>query len=128
MAEYGLDTSEIDRWHNTVVFSPTQQVLLLSAAQALQGVAGRAELFRHATNLTSEVEAGVYLRSVGLLVVAHRQQSVESLLPGVRLPAARLADGRVASGSSSLHHGLGYWARFATTLGERKDIYDSSQG
>jgi len=28
-------------------------------------------------------------------VVAHRQKPVESVLPGVRLPAARLADGRV---------------------------------
>jgi hypothetical protein len=69
--------------------------LLLDAAHALDGVAGRDELFRHAMGLTSETEAKVYLRSVGLLVVAHRQQPVSSVLPGVRLPAARLADGRI---------------------------------
>ena len=37
----------------------------------------------------------MYLRSVGLLVEAHRQHPVESVLPGVRLPAARFADGRI---------------------------------
>jgi hypothetical protein len=91
----GLTPAEVEHWQNNLVLSPTRQTLLLEAAHSLDGVAGRAELFRHAMSLTSETEAKVYLRSVGLLVVLHRQQPLGSVLPGVRLPAARLADGRI---------------------------------
>jgi hypothetical protein len=91
----GLTPAEVEHWQDNLVLSPTRQTLLLEAAHSLDGVAGRAELFRHAMSLTSETEAKVYLRSVGLLVVVHRQQPLASLLPGVRLPAARLADGRI---------------------------------
>ena len=91
----GLTPAEVERWQNNLVLSPTRQTLLLEAAHSLDGVAGRAELFRHAMSLTSETEAKVYLRSVGLLVVVHRQQALATVLPGVRLPAARLADGRI---------------------------------
>ena len=89
LAALGLMSAEVERWQNTLVLSPTRQILLLEAAQALQGAAGRAELFRHAMGLTSETEAQVYLRSVGLLVVAHRRQPISAVLPGVRLPAAK---------------------------------------
>jgi hypothetical protein len=91
----GLTPVEVEHWQNNLVLSPTRQTLLLEASRSLDGVAGRAELFRHAMGLTSETEAKVYLRSVGLLVVVHRQQPLASVLPGVRLPAARLADGRI---------------------------------
>ncbi|MGC1522349.1 MAG: hypothetical protein WA803_12485 [Steroidobacteraceae bacterium] len=91
----GLTPAEVEHWQNNLVLSPTRQTLLLEAARSLEGVAGRAELFRHAMGLTSETEAKVYLRSVGLLVLVHRQQPLGSLLPGVRLPAARLTDGRI---------------------------------
>ena len=93
LATYGLSADEIERWHNTPALSPSQQILLFGAAEALQGVAGRGELFRHAASLTSEAEGRVYLRSVGLLVVAHQQQPLLSVLPSVRLPAARAANG-----------------------------------
>ena len=91
----GLTPGEVDRWQNNLVLSPTRQTLLLEAAQRLEGVTGRAELLRHAMGLTSDTEAQVYLRSVGLLVVAHRHEPVTAVLPRVRLPAARLADGRI---------------------------------
>jgi hypothetical protein len=45
--------------------------------------------------LTSDGEARVYLQSVELLVLAHRKQPVASILAGVRLPAARRADGSI---------------------------------
>ena len=95
LAGFGLDGGEIARLENAPLLSPTRQVLLLEAAKGLDGVAGRAELFRHAFGLTSEAEAQVYLQSVGLLVLAHREQPVAEMLPGVRLPAGRRADGRV---------------------------------
>ena len=95
LAGYGLDAKEIDRWQNTLVLSPTRQVVLLAAAEALPGVAGRAELFRHALGLKAEEETQVYLQSVGLLVLAHRASPVATILPGLRLPAAQRADGRV---------------------------------
>jgi len=95
LAGFGLTPDEIDRFQNTLLMSPTRQTLLVGAAQALGGVAGRAELFRHAMGLTSQVEAQVYLRSVALLVMAHHQHPLASILSGVRLPSARRADGRI---------------------------------
>jgi hypothetical protein len=95
LAGYGLDAAEIDRWQNTLILGPTRQVLLIAAAEALDGVAGRAELFRHALGLTAQEEAQVYLRSVGLLVLVHRQTPVKTILPGLRLPAAQRTDGHV---------------------------------
>jgi len=95
LAGYGLDRSEIERWQNVLVLSPTRQVLLLKLAAALDAVDGRGELFRHAMGLTSDGEAQVYLQSVELLVLAHRKQPIASILAGVRLPAARRADGSI---------------------------------
>jgi hypothetical protein len=95
LAGYGLDQSEIERWQNVLVLSPTRQVWLLKLAAALDAVEGRGELFRHAMGLTSDREAQVYLQSVELLVLAHRQQPVARILAGVRLPAARRADGSI---------------------------------
>ncbi|MGP8032571.1 MAG: hypothetical protein ACLPQ6_00340 [Steroidobacteraceae bacterium] len=95
LAGYGLTAAEVDRFMNAPRLSPTRQVVLLSAAQALDGVAQRAELFRHALGLDSDEEVQVYLRSVGLLVKAHASQPVAAVIAGVRLPAARRADGSV---------------------------------
>jgi hypothetical protein len=95
LASYGLDQNEIDRWQNTLVLSPTRQVLFLKAAAALNGIEGRGELFRHAIGLESDAEAQVYLQSVGLLVMAHHKQAITAILPGVRLPAGRRADGQI---------------------------------
>jgi hypothetical protein len=92
---YGLSAAEIDRWQDVLVMSPTRQVLLMQFAAQLAGVDGRSELFRHAIGLSSDGEARVYLRSVGLLVLAHREQPLAAILPGVRLPAAQRADGSV---------------------------------
>jgi hypothetical protein len=92
LAGFGLSAAEIESFMNAPRLSPTRQVVLLSAAQALEGVAQRGELFRHAIGLTSEEEVQVYLRSVGLLVKAHADHPVESVVAGLRLPAARRAD------------------------------------
>jgi hypothetical protein len=95
LSGYGLDRNEIERWQNVFVLSPTRQVLLLKLAAALDAVEGRGELFRHAMGLTSDGEAQVYLQSVELLVVTHRRQPIASILAGLRLPAARRADGSI---------------------------------
>jgi hypothetical protein len=95
LAGYGVSPDEIETWLNTPVLSPTRQVLLLSAAASLEGVAGRAELFRHSLDLTSDAEAQVYLRSVGLLALAHQSHPLKAIVPGVRLPTAELADHRL---------------------------------
>jgi hypothetical protein len=95
LAGYGLAAGEAEAWLNSPVMSPTRQVLLLSTAEALDGVAGRAELFRHSIDLTSDDEAQVYLRSAGLLVLAHKSHPLRDIIPGVRLPAAERADGQL---------------------------------
>src|SRR6202042_3442961 len=56
LAGYGLSATEIERWLNARVLSPTRQVLLLSVAEALTGVAGRVELFRHSLDLSTVAE------------------------------------------------------------------------
>lgn len=95
LAGYGLSAGEIEAWLNAPLLSPTRQVLLSSAVAELGNVAGRAELFRHSLDLTSDAEAQVYLRSIGLLTLAHRAHPLRAIIPGVRLPAAELADGRL---------------------------------
>jgi len=95
LAGYGMDPFETDAWMNAPLMNPARQVLLLAAAEHLEGVAGRAELFRHSTGLSSDAEVQVYLESAGLLVRAHQTHPLKSLVPGVRLPAAALAGGRV---------------------------------
>jgi len=95
LAGFGLSPAEIESFLDAPLLSPTRQLLLLSAAQALEGVAQRGELFRHAVGLTSGEEVQVYLRSAGLLARAHAGHPVASIVPGVRLPAALRADGSI---------------------------------
>lgn len=93
LAGYGLDAKEIESWMNAPLLNPARQLLLLSIAEQLNGVSGRAELFRHAIGLTSNEEVQVYLLSAGLLVKAHASRPLASIIPGVRLPAAQTGDG-----------------------------------
>jgi hypothetical protein len=72
----------------------------MSAAESLNGVTGRAELFRHSLDLSSVAEAQVYLRSAGLLVLAHKAHPLTEIIPGVRLPAAQRADGQLVIGGA----------------------------
>lgn len=95
LAALGLSAVEIDRFMNAPLLSPTRELVLLAAAQALGGVTQRGELFRHAIELTSDEEVQVYLRSAGLLARVHADRPVASVVAGVRLPAALRADGSV---------------------------------
>lgn len=109
LAGYGLSAAEIERFQNAALLSPTRQNLLLAAAKDLDAVDGRKELFLHALGLSSAEEAQVYLQSVGLLVLTHKKQPLQSILPGVRLPAALRADGHVIV--CGAFEGV-YWTRF----------------
>jgi len=91
----GLSAAEIDRFDNTLLLSPTQQHRIEEAANQLTGVEGRAELFRHATSVTSEDEVGVFVSSLEMLAIAHHRNPVERIASGLRLPTAQLADQRV---------------------------------
>jgi hypothetical protein len=95
LADFGLSTAEIESFMNAPLLSPTRQVVLLSAVQALEGVTQRGELIRHSIGLTSDEEVQVYLRSVGLLAKAHASRPVASVVPGVRLPAAQRSDASI---------------------------------
>ena len=93
LAGFGLSPTEVTSFMNAPLLSPTRQVVMLSAVQALHGVAQRGELLRHAIGLTSDEEVQVYVRSLELLVRANESRPVASVIPGVRLPAARRVDG-----------------------------------
>jgi hypothetical protein len=93
LAGYGLDAKQIESWMNAPLLNPARQQLLLSIAEQLDGVSGRAELFSHAIGLTSNEEVQVYLVSAALLAKAHAGRALASMVPGVRLPAARTSDG-----------------------------------
>jgi hypothetical protein len=95
LAGYGLGSGQIESWLNAPLLNPARQVVLLTIAGELDGVAGRAELFRHSLGLTSNAEVQVYLLSAGLLVQAHRSHPLVSIAPEVRLPSGQRADGRV---------------------------------
>ena len=96
LASYGLSPTEVAHFENTLLLNPTRQALLIDAVKALDGVEGRAELLRHATEVTSEYEIEVFLHSAGLLMRFHKQRPVARILAGLRLPAAQLVDGTVA--------------------------------
>jgi len=95
LAGYGLTPEEIDRFENTLLLNPTRQVLLVDAAKSLEGVEGRAELFRHALSVTSTEEIEVFLQSTSLLVHYHAKEPVARIVAGLRVPTAQVADGRV---------------------------------
>jgi hypothetical protein len=95
LAGFGLTAAETDAFLNAPLLNPTRQVLLLADAEALAGVAGRGELFRHALGLTAPEEVQVYLASAAILVKAHASEPVAAIVSGLRLPAALRADGRL---------------------------------
>jgi hypothetical protein len=92
LAGYGLGAAETEAWMNAALLTPTRQVLLLTVADSLRGVAGLGELFRHSQSLTSVAEVQVYLRSAALLARAHAARPLRAIIPGVRLPAAWYPD------------------------------------
>jgi len=96
LVSYGLSATEVDRFENAALLNPTRQTLLVNAVESLSGVDSRVELLRHAMSVTTEDEIEVFLESTRMLIQFHAQTPVKSILPGVRVPAARLADGRVA--------------------------------
>ena len=92
---FGLNDVEIEGFMNAPLLSPTRQLVLLSAVEALGGVAQRGELLRHAIGLTSDEEVQVYLRSAGLLARVHASYPLTAVMAGLRLPAALRADGGI---------------------------------
>jgi hypothetical protein len=95
LAGLGLSTDEIEGFMNAPLLSPTRQLALLSAVEALDGVAQRGELIRHAIGLTSDEEVQVYLRSAGILARVRASYPFTSVVAGLRLPAALRADGGI---------------------------------
>jgi hypothetical protein len=95
LASYGLSQAEIERFENTLLLNPTRQSILVDAAKSLEGVKDRAELLRHASEVTSEDETEVFLHSTALLLHFHAQRPVARMIAGLRLPAAELDDGSV---------------------------------
>jgi hypothetical protein len=129
--QQGLSEPEITRFENTLLLSPTRQLILEQAAQALHGVDGRDEIYRHAMSVTTETEMQVFIESVRLLVRVHARQPIVHVLPGLRLPSGLTRERRivvagafdavswtkdVAAYESALHealpaeiHGLDVW-------------------
>ena len=95
LKSYGMTAAEINRFEHTLLLNPTRQNVLAEIAKSLEGVNGRAELFRHAMTVTSVEEIQVFLHSAALLPALHKQRPLAQILPGLRIPAAQLADGRV---------------------------------
>jgi hypothetical protein len=92
---YGLDPAEIDRFEHNLHLSPTRQLLIEESAKSMDQVDGRGELFRHAAAVTSDEESQVFVQSAVLLARLHAKRPVARILPGLRLPSAQFADGRV---------------------------------
>jgi len=95
LVTFGLAPGEISRFENTLFLSPTRQTVLVDAARALDGVANRAELFRHASTVTSEEEIEVFLSSTAMLMRFHAQHPVARIVAGLPLPTAQLANNSI---------------------------------
>jgi hypothetical protein len=95
LAGYGLTPEEVRRFENAPILTPTRQAVLIEAVKTFNGVAGREELLRHASTVSSEEEIGVFLSSTRLLLKFHARTKVARILAGPRLPTAQLADGGV---------------------------------
>jgi hypothetical protein len=95
LAAMGLTPAEIEHFQNTLLLSPTRQTLLIDAAGKLAGVTDRTELLRHAASVTTEEEIELFLQSMQLLLQYHAHEPIARILPGVRIPAAQLRDGRI---------------------------------
>lgn len=96
LAGYGLSSVEIAQFENTLLLSPTRQALLAEDAKALEGVAGRDEIFRHAMSLTTEEEVEVFLESMRLLTRLHTTHPLARILAGLLIPGAETQDGHLA--------------------------------
>ena len=106
LKSYGLSGAEISQFEHNLLLSPTRQNMLVEIAKSLEGVGGRGELFRHAMTVTAVEEVEVFLRSAALLPALHAQRPLKEILPGIRIPAAKLADGRVLVAAA---FDAGYW-------------------
>jgi hypothetical protein len=95
LAALGLTPAEIHAFENTLLLTPTRQATLDAAAGVLEGVEGRAALFRHALGLDSDHEAEVYVAGVALLAQLHAEAPFASVIAEVRMPAAIRPDGRI---------------------------------
>lgn len=77
-------------------YSPSLQTHLLAAFAQLEGVEGLGTIVRQAAAAESEEEAMFFLEAVRMLARFHTGNApVERLLAGARLPAARVAGGRL---------------------------------
>jgi hypothetical protein len=92
----GLTAGEIERFEHTPLLTPTRQTALADAVLQLEGVEGRAEILRHAMSVESEEETAIFVQSTLLLSRFHAHQPVTRIVAGLRIPAAELADGRIA--------------------------------
>lgn len=126
LASIGIDKEETSRFENNLSLSPTHQLAILEMARALNGVGARDELIRRAVDVASEDEALTLIESIGLLVRLHQKTPLVEILGGIRLPAARTADGRlvVCAGFDSV-----YWtANVAEGAREIAHAYRDAEG
>ena len=96
LASIGVGKEDLSRFEDNVSLSPTHQLAILGMLRALDGVGSRGELVQRAIEVASEEEALTLIESIGLLVRLHQKSALAEILGGVRLPAARTADGRIA--------------------------------
>jgi len=95
LASYGLTSGEIEQFNNAILLNPTRQEQIEQAARALDGVAGRGELFRHAVGVTTDEEIDTFLQSLQLLVALQPRHPIVRILSGIRMPSGETADGHI---------------------------------
>ncbi len=116
LSSIAIDKEEMARFENNHWLSPTYQLAILEMTRALDEVGGRDEIIHRAVEVASEEETLTLVESIGLLVQLHRKSPLVEILGGIRLPAARTADGRlvVCAGFESV-----YWTE-AVAAGARR--------
>src|SRR4051812_35158022 len=90
----GFAEKDVKAFEDNPYLTLTMQTGLVHAIEQLGGVKGREHLLARAADVDSRNEAADMTQSIVLLVMQHRNgRKLTEILPGVRLPLARAADG-----------------------------------
>lgn len=114
---FGFPENAVKAFEDNPYLTLTMQTSLVQAIEQLAGVKGREHLLARATGVDSRDEASDMTRSIALLVMHHKGgRKLSEILPGVRLPLARGADGSLQAVAVA---DAAFWTeQIATAAGE----------
>lgn len=113
----GFAEKDVKAFEDNPYLTLTMQTGIVQAIEQLAGVKGRENLLARATGVDSRDEASDMTQSILLLVLHHKSgRKLTEILPGVRLPLAKAADGSLQAVAVA---DAAFWTeQIATAAGE----------